>query len=366
MGGLEAHVAQLGRGLVARGVMVAALCLPRPDLEPLRAELSDSGVRVHVVAARQASRFGGLHRLQGLARVLGGYPGCIVHMHYGGYGGGELIQAAAGLAGVRAVVRTEHVPPVPPFTLHGRLLVQARDRFLAKIICVSEQNRTEHIRGLHRSANKFVVIPNGIDPARYTPRPPDPGLLSELGFEPNTPMVGTIARLTEHRKRIDLFIDMAAEVLRAMPTVRFVVVGDGNLLPELEHQAQRLGLSGAVRFLGHRSDVPRLLSVLNVFVMPSTYEAGPLTVLEALAMGRPVVSTPVGIVPEVIGADGCGARLVPVGSSESLARATLELLADQAAALQLGAVGRQRVVTNFSIDTMVDRTLDLYRAVSGR
>jgi glycosyltransferase involved in cell wall biosynthesis len=364
MGGLEGHVAQLGRGLVARGVTVAAVCLPRADLEPLRAELSQSGVRVHALPSRGSSALGGVRRLSGLVQVLRSYPGCIVHMHYGGYGGGELIQLAAGLARARAVVRTEHVPPVPPFTVHGRVLVRIRDRFLASIICVAEQNRLEHIQKLHRRPDKFVVIPNGIDLTRYTPRPPDPSVLEELGFEPGTPLVGAIARLTEHRKRIDLFIDMAAEVLHSMPAARFVIVGEGDLRPALEQQVTALGIGDRVQFLGERSDVPRLLAALRVFVMPSTYEAGPLTVLEALAMGRPVVSTPVGIVPEVIDRDGCGGRLVPVGQSGALARATLELLADEAAANQLGQLGRQRVIANFSIETMVNRTLDLYRSVA--
>jgi glycosyltransferase involved in cell wall biosynthesis len=341
------------------------LCLPRPDLEPLRVELEAAGVRVHVLGGRESSPLAAVRRLQGLVNVLRAYPGCIVHLHYGGYGGGELIQIAAGLARGRAVVRTEHVPPVPPFTLHGRLLVHARDHFLARIVCVAEQNRLEHIQKLHRRPEKFVVIPNGIDLSRYQPMSADPDVLRELDFDPESRLVGTVARLAERRKRIDLFVDMAADVLRAQPDVRFVVVGEGDLKPELQRQADNLGIGDKVRFVGERSDIPRLLAAMRVFVMPSTYEAGPLTVLEALAMGRPVVATPVGIVPEVIGSDGCGGRMVPVGQREALARATMELLADAAAANQLGMLGRQRVISSFSIDAMVDRTLDLYREISG-
>lgn len=364
MGGLEAHVAQLAGGLAARGLSVAAICLPRADLQPLRAALSECGVAVHVLGSRGSSPLGVMSRLVGLVGLLRQYPGCIVHLHYGGYGGGELIQLAAALAHARAVVRTEHVPPVPPITVRGRLLVQLRDRFLAAIICVAEQNRLEHIRVLHRRPDKFVVIPNGIDLSRYAPKQSDPSVVQELGFELGTLLVCTVARLEERRKRIDLFVDMAAEVVQSMPTVRFVVVGEGGLRSELERQAANLGISDKIVFTGERQDIPRLLAATRVFVMPSTYEAGPLTVLEALAMGRPVVSTPVGIVPEALGGDGCGGRLVPVGQIQPLVQATLDLLADEAAAQRLADVGRRRVVAQFSIETMLNRTLELYRAVS--
>jgi glycosyltransferase involved in cell wall biosynthesis len=363
IGGLEAHVVQLGRGLVARGLVVAAVCLPRLDLEPMRLALSESGVRTHLLPGRAVSPFAAARRLAGLVSILRTYPGCIVHMHYGGYGGGELIQIAAGFAGASAVVRTEHVPPVPPITVHGRLMVKVRDHFLARVICVAQQNRVEHIRQLGRDPRKIAVVPNGIDLARYAPRAVEPSVYSEFGLRYGTPLVGTVARLTEERKGIDRFLEMAVRVLEAMPAVRFLVVGEGDLRADLERQAQRLGTSDKVLFVGERSDVPRLLAAMRVFVMPSLYEAGPLTVLEALAMARPIVSTPVGLVPELIPHDGDGGRLVPVGDSMALAAAVLDLLGDEAAAQRMADSGQQRVIAHFSLDAMVDRTLEIYRAV---
>jgi glycosyltransferase involved in cell wall biosynthesis len=365
MGGLEAHVVQLGRGLVERGLTVAAVCLPRDDLEPLRASLAEAGIQVHVLESRRARLHGPVRRLSGVTKILQKYKGCIVHLHYGGYGGGELIQAAAAIARARAVVRTEHVPPVPPFTLHGRVLLKIRDRFLARIICVAESNRVEHIRLLHRPADKFVVIPNGIDLTRYIPAEADPEAVRELGFEPDAPLVGTVARLAERRKRIDLFLDMAQRVLQSRPDVRFVVVGEGGLRSELERDAQGWGIADKVRFTGERSDVQRLLAAMRVFVMPSDYEAGPLTVLEALAMERPVVATPVGIVPDVIESRKVGGYLVPVGHADALAEATLEALRDKPSADRLARAGRPRVLTQFSIDAMVECTIDVYRDVYG-
>jgi glycosyltransferase involved in cell wall biosynthesis len=104
---------------------------------------------------------------------------------------------------------------------------------------------------------------------------------------------------------------------------------------------------------------------MRVFVMPSDYEAGPLTVLEALAMERPVVATPVGIVPDVIESRKVGGYLVPVGHADALAEATLEALRDKPSADRLARAGRQRVLTQFSIDAMVECTIDVYRDVYG-
>src|SRR5262249_13382864 len=294
-----AHVIQLGRALVQRGVAVAAICDPRPELRALRESLAEAGVHVHSSAAGTGTGLlGPIRRLWELTRILRQYPRCVVHLHYGGFGGGELIHVAALLARVGGIVRTEHVPPVPPFTWRKRLLVRVRDGLLARIVCVAQSNRREHIERLGRDPNKLVVVHNGIDLAALADEQINDAVKAELGVPCGAPLIGTVSRLGEARKGIDYFLEMVASVLQALPDARFVTVGDGSLRPRLEQQAVELGVSGAVKFLGARPDVPRLLCAMDVFVMPSLYEAGPYTVLEALAMRRPVVSTPVGLVPE--------------------------------------------------------------------
>src|SRR5215813_11205419 len=212
MGGMEAHLIQLAGGLHDRGIPVAAIWAPNDEMAPLRDGLIEAGATVHTLEERDGTLGGVGRRLSALVQTLRQYPGCVIHMHYGGYGGGELVQVAARLAGASAVVRTEHVPPVPPITRKGRLLVRVRDRFLARVICVSEQNRQEHLKTLGRDERQLMVVYNGVDVHRFSPAVSGAGVAEEFGFLPETPIVGTIARLVERRKGLNYFVDMAAQI----------------------------------------------------------------------------------------------------------------------------------------------------------
>jgi glycosyltransferase involved in cell wall biosynthesis len=359
MGGMEAHLMQLAGGLRARGVEVAAICEPRDDTRPMRDAFRAVGARVHELGGRTAS--GGVRRRLGeLTAALKQYQGCVIHMHYGGYGGGELVQLAARLSGARAVVRTEHVPPVPPITRKGRMLVHLRDRFLARVICVSEQNRQEHLQELGRSPSQVMVVHNGVDLSAFSPSVAP----ADLGFSDGTPVVGTIARLVERRKGLNYFVEMAAQVHAARSDVRFVLIGDGPLRSELEAQRQSLGLpSDVLVFTGARTDTPALYSAMDVFVMPSLYEGCQYSLLEAMAMGRPVVCTPAGI-GDVVVKDHETGVLVPYADSNALATGVLELLSDPSLARALGSAGRQVIVERFSLDAMVEQLLSVYRSAA--
>jgi glycosyltransferase involved in cell wall biosynthesis len=363
MGGMEEHILLLGRGLVRQGYTVAAICSTRDEIRPLRESLAAEGIRVHGLAERGESRLSGLRRLQALHRPLRQYPGCILHLHLTGHHGGDLIQLAARLAGVRAIVRTEHLPPVLPITALDRARVQLRDRALARIICVSEQTRQLHLERLGRDARRCTVVPNCVDLDRFSPTLREYGVHAEFGFEPTAPIVGTVSRLGEHRKGIHHFLDMAAAVAAINPGARFLVVGDGELRPELEQQADRLGIQSRVVFTGERRDIPRLLAAMRVFVMPSLYEGGPYTVLEAMAMVKPVVATPVGLVPDVVDHRETG-LLIPVADSAALTEAVLELLSDADLARRLAERGRQAVVERFSLDAMIAGVTAVYRDIA--
>jgi glycosyltransferase involved in cell wall biosynthesis len=363
MGGMEAHVVQLARGLVARGLIVGASCSPDESLREFRDGLHDAGAAVHVLPHRSGSVESVVRRFNSLVAILAQYRGGILHMHYGGFGGGELVQLAALAAGVRRVVRTEHVPPVPPITTLARARVHIRDRFLSRIVCVSEQNRDEHVRSLGRDARRCVVIRNGVDMAQFSPPGDAARARADLGLPTVGPIVGTVSRLVERRKGMADFLEMAARVHAELPGTRFLVVGDGELRPELERRAAELGLAEVVLFAGARTDIPRVLAAMSVFVMPSLWEGGPYTLLEAMAMGRPVVSTPVGLALDVI-RDGETGRLAPLADPASLARAVLELLGDPATAARVGSAGRQAVASVYSLDAMVDAVARVYNEVA--
>lgn len=363
MGGMEEHVLQVGRGLAERGIRVGVICSTRPAIQPLRDALQAAHVEVRALAESGGSPASIVHRFTDLVKTFRLYPRCVLHLHSTGYRGGDLVVLAARTAGARAVVRTMHLPPVAPVPVVDRLLTPIRDRLLARVICVAEQNRVDHVRLLGRDPQRCMVIHNGIDLERFAAVYPSQVVLESLGLEADTPLVGTVSRLGEIRKGIAYFIEMAAGVARVVPRARFLVVGEGELRPQLERQAADLGIGDKVIFTGERQDIPHLLAAMRVFVNPSLWEAGPYTVLEAAAARVPIVSTPVGFVPEVIQQDGCQGRLVPLGDSAALTRAVLDVLSEPSTARRAADLAYARVFEEFSVERMIDRLIEVYRNV---
>ena len=148
-------------------------------------------------------------------------------------------------------------------------------------------------------------------------------------------------------------------VLAAVPEAHFILVGEGDLRAELETLAGELGIRPQVHFLGFRSDVVELLKTIDVFALSSQWEGLPVTILEAMAMGKPVVCTDVGGVSEVVVPDQTG-LLVPPRSPETLARAIIHLLTNPVVARNIGRCGRERVETHFSVQVMVKKIEGLY------
>jgi glycosyltransferase involved in cell wall biosynthesis len=363
MGGMEEHLLVLANGLLERGVDVTVLCPPAAGIGVLRERLSRSGAHVEILPDRGRTPQGFVRRILALARAVRSRPNCVVHLHLTGHTGGSLVVLVSRLAGAGGIVRTEHLPPGPGTRVGERIGVFVRDRMTDRVICVSGQNRSEHIRALGRDPSKIVVVANCLDLGRYSPRGDDGPIRAELGIPPAVPIVGTVSRLSEERKGVDHFLTMAAAVSRVRPDAVFLIVGDGALRPRLETLAHTLGVRDRVRFLGERTDVPRLLAAMTVFVMPSLYEGGPYTVLEACAMGRPVVATPVGLVPDLIRA-GENGMLAPIGDSAALARAVLVLLDDDALRDRLGEAGRRAVQERHGAERMIAGVMDTY-AVAG-
>ena len=155
-------------------------------------------------------------------------------------------------------------------------------------------------------------------------------------------------------------IDAARRVVRELPDVRFLIVGEGELRPALERQVRDLGLERHVLLPGFRTDVLGLQKALDVFVMSSITEGLGSAMLDAMACGRPVVATRTGGIPEAVH-DGVNGLLVPPHDDAALAAAIVRLLQDDALRERLGGAARQRIVNEFSVDRMVANTLDVYR-----
>lgn len=361
MGGLEEHVIQLGRELTARGHQVAAICRPLPGLEPLRRSLAEAGVTVHCSSDTRRNPVAIIWRFWELYRTIKSYPRCVVHLHMG-INLGDAPVLAAYLAKAQGIIRTEHMPPEPKGTTYDKLRVRLRDKLLTSNICVSQQTLDQQQAWLKRDARKVKVVYNGIDLIRFTPVCSGADVRAEFGIDPLAPIVGSVTRLSEPRKGVSYFIQMAAHIARARPEVRFLLVGDGPLRAQYEQQASDLGIASNIIFTGRRTDVPRMLGAMDVFVMPSLTEACQYNLLEAMAMARPIVSTPAGVAPEAI-KHGINGLLVPLANDVALAEATTSLLDDRFRASEMGQRARESAEKDFSISSMVDKTLRVYQDV---
>jgi Glycosyltransferase len=189
-------------------------------------------------------------------------------------------------------------------------------------------------------------------------------LREKLGIEAGTPIVGTVGNVNPVKGHAHLLRAIARLERRygpvAVPVVGKVLDSRQAYFEKLKRLRSRLGLDDAVRFVGHRSDIPQLLSLFDVFVLPSTAEACPISVLEAMAMERPVVATRVGGVPEQI-VDGEHGWLVPPEDSEALAAALRDALESPAERRRRGEAARRRVLHRFSMARCVERHAELYR-----
>ena len=195
---------------------------------------------------------------------------------------------------------------------------------------------------------KIVVIPNGIDPTIFPPRE----------YSTHLRRIAMVACLREE-KRIDVLISAAPRILSRHPDAEFMIVGDGSCRDGLVALAQKLGVTDRVKFLGHRDDVPALLTQADLFVLPSRSEAFPNSIIEAMASGLPVVASAVGGIPELV-ADGKTGRLVPPGNPAALAGAVLDLLDAPERAEEFGRAGRAQIEQTYSFHRMVGQMEALY------
>jgi glycosyltransferase involved in cell wall biosynthesis len=202
-----------------------------------------------------------------------------------------------------------------------------------------------------------IEIPIGVELERF--RAPVRGSFrAELGVSGSTPLIGVVGRLVPV-KAVDLFLDAAARVARSHPDAQFVVLGGGELGPELRRRAADLGLGRTVRFLGFRSDLASVFADLDVLVLSSKNEGTPVTVIEALATGCAVVATAVGGVPDLLRGGECGVLVAP-GDADALAAAVGRLIDDPERRRRLGASGRDRAWGSFEVGSMVGRIAALY------
>lgn len=230
----------------------------------------------------------------------------------------------------------------------NRALTPITDAFIA----VAEAHGRYLVEQIGFPAGKVRVIPNGIDVHHFRPLPHCRGAVrGQLGIAPHAPVCGIVAALRPEKNHL-LFLRAASLAQRQMPEAEFLVVGDGPERQRLEEAAREAGLGERVRFLGCRRDVPELLSAVDIFSLTSDNEASPVSVLEAMACGLPVVATRVGSLEETVVPENTG-FLVPPGDAEAMAARWLDLFRHPERARRMGVQARQRVTAGWSIQQTV-------------
>lgn len=212
------------------------------------------------------------------------------------------------------------------------------------------------------AGKQIEVIANGADLKQFQNLPSRQEICARLGLDPARRFVIHVARLHPVKDQATL-LSAFVKVAAGQRDADLLLAGDGPLRRQLEQQAVDLSLQGRAHFLGVRADIPAILSIGEAFVLTSRTEAAPLTVLEAMASGLPVVAPAVGGIAEMV-RTGQEGYLVPQGNADETAAALLRLLADPVRARQMGAAGRQRVEQHFRIEQTVELYGNLYRRLA--
>lgn len=274
----------------------------------------------------------------------------------------------AELVGTRAAIALGEIGHRRPYvvsTVHSSRIRSEEDRdmlriltpYMDQLIAVSTMIEAK-LEQEGRTGAHIRRIYNGVDLSRYDHTEPCCTLPEEYGMEPGSQIVGVVARL-EPEKGHPTLLEAWPTVLRAVPDAYLLIVGEGSRRAALETLARQLRIAHRVVFTGRRDDVPSVTAALDVAVLPSYREAQGLSILEALALSRPVVASNVGGIPEMI-TDGVNGLLVPPHDADALAAAIVRLLTDHPFADTLGRAGHDMVHDRFCIDLMVDAVAAIY------
>ncbi|HKP89340.1 MAG TPA: glycosyltransferase [Thermoleophilaceae bacterium] len=355
-GGVAAHVLQLAVGLRARGWEIE---VATPASSAIIGPLVDAGVPVHELSMEREPGRGDLATIREL-RALDRRRGYgLVHAHSSK--AGALIRAA--LPRRRRLLYTPHCFAfAAQFGGAQRLVYRAIEQAAlprtGALVAVCEWERREAER-LHGSGGRVRQIEYGVTPCLGAA--PDPELMM---FKGDRPLAGMVSVLRP-QKDPKLLVRAAARLLeRGELPGRVAIVGNGPIEHEVRDEIDRLGVAPEVAWFPYRGAVDPYLAALDLFVLPSAWEALPLSLLEAMSCGLPIVATSVGGTPEAV-EDGLTGRVVDPGDEAALAEALRGVMSNATLREAMGAAGRARYEARFRLDRMVEDTAALYSELLG-
>jgi len=317
--------------------------------------MSNAGARVFLLGKRRRGDATAVTKLANLIRLE---KVDILHLHNSpGMFWGTLGQIVSG--GRVPIVRTEHNPYLPA-TMPAlyRFLYPRFTRRASKVICVSDRVRQSFVERFPELADRFLEIPNGIRLQDYEKLPPRAECRAQFKLLPGAKLIGTVGRMVPVKNH-KLLIEALFLVRQTVPDVHLAIIGEGEMREALASYAADLGVSEYVSLVKETQKIDYFYGAIDIFCLSSDSEGMPLTLLEALASGVPVVSTEVGGIPEII-ENGTNGYLVPKGSAEYLARRIIELLQDPSRAAAFALKGRAMVHERFPAEKMIKATEAVY------
>jgi glycosyltransferase involved in cell wall biosynthesis len=320
------------------------------DEGPFFEELLGRGIRMTCARMRHRTDLGGLRRAFRLAQLQ---PDLVVTQSINAHVIGHLI--------ARRVhsphITTEHfnVGPGAPSRVHREALARIVGPRVDHAIAVSRA-QIPRLLEFGYKPGRIRVIPNGVPEPILTETPLS--ARSRLGVRGNDFLAVLVATL-RLEKSVEVFIRAVQEAHRGDPRVRGLIAGGG---PELEYARRLAGEDGIVRVLGERSDVPEILNAADVACLSSNAEGVPMALLEAMALGKPIVATDVGGIPEAVEHEKTG-LLVPMGDVESFAAALLRLAASRVLTEQFALAAKERHRARFGVDRMIEDYVVVFRDV---
>lgn len=360
-GGAENILRELALRL-DRDAFAPIVCSLRPPGQMAR-EIAAGGIPVvslHLSAQPRATEF--LGATLRLARLINRHDIDLVHSLL--YRANVLCRLAARLSRRRPVVVSGHHTPA---ALGGRAATLASRwtrTFSDRMVVPSRAIRDELMRAERAAPERIVVIENGVDTHQFNGGPAAP-IRSDLHLPANAFIVGVVGRFSPE-KALHHLIESVALVREQGVPVHLLLIGDGPERARLEHDVHSRGIAAHVSFLGVRRDLQPLYAAMDVFALPSLYEAAPVALLEAMACGRAVIATDSGGAREMVEHERSGLLVAPAQPA-ALAAALLRLVTDTDLRQRLAATAARRVREHFDLVRMVERHAELYSGlVAGR
>ena len=355
--GTESHILELARGLQNKGVKVKVVC---PAASPLADKAFADGLDVILIKKHGLMDWSAIRKL---CHLLKTGEVDIIHAHNGRTA--FLSAIAVMLAKKGRCIATQHFLEPAHISLKGpmALLYRTVHRWVNQktdyFITISNAAQQEMLERCDAQADKISVIPNGITMPDLSILTSPNNICKEFNIGVDVSLIVCVGRL-ELEKDIASLIAAMSNVVVKHPKVVCIIAGEGSKKEELRKQIEQAKLKEVVRLVGFRADAISLIYSSDIFVLPSLAESFGLVILEAMALGKPVVATRVGGPSEIV-VDGETGLLAPPFNPEALAEAMLDLLKDPQKRERMGRKGQERFLEKYTAGRMAEATLDVYK-----